>query len=151
MNAVRSTGSSERGVVVEAVPEAPGTGELVHVRSASICSSDLLYVALGQQRILGHEMAGVLDDGRPVVLEAIFGCGECRPCREGRYNLCPTHPQRALGVTVDGGMAGQYRAPAERLVRLPNGLDPADASIVEPATVSRHASAESIPRLGWRS
>ena len=57
----------------------------------------------------------------------------------GTYNLCPTHGQRALGITADGGMAEQFRAPAARLVAVPPGLDLADASVVEPASVSWHA------------
>jgi len=78
-------------------------------------------------------------DGSPVVVEAIYGCMACDQCRRGTYNLCPTHGQRALGIGADGGMATQFRAPAERLVALPPGLDIRDASIVEPAAVSWHA------------
>ena len=139
MRAVRSTGDLTTRVTVEDVPEAPGIGELIEVRSASICSSDLLYIGFGLTRILGHEVAGVTADGTAVAVEAMYGCGECVQCTAGRYNLCPTHTQRALGVTLDGGMAEQYRAPSERLVRLPAGLDPSDAAVVEPAAVSWHA------------
>jgi 2-desacetyl-2-hydroxyethyl bacteriochlorophyllide A dehydrogenase len=64
---------------------------------------------------------------------------DCDQCARGAYNLCPTHGQRALGVTADGGMAEQFRAPAARLVPVPPGLDLRDASIVEPASVSWHA------------
>lgn len=138
MKAVRSTGDPTTHVVVEDVDEAPGSGELVDVRSASICSSDLMYIRFGFKRILGHEVAGTLADGTPVSVEAMFGCGECPACMEGRYNLCPTHGQRALGVTLDGGMTEHYRVPPERLVRLPAGLDARDAAIVEPTTVSWH-------------
>jgi 2-desacetyl-2-hydroxyethyl bacteriochlorophyllide A dehydrogenase len=139
MKAVRSTGDLATKVVVEDLEHAPGGGELIDVRSASICSSDLLYIGYGLRRILGHEVAGTRSDGTPVVVEAMFGCGTCAECGRGRYNLCPTHADRALGVTIDGGMAEQYRAPAERLISLPPGLDPADASIVEPAAVAWHA------------
>src|SRR4051794_12101231 len=139
MRAVRSTGELASRVVVEDVPEAPGVGELIDVRSASICSSDLMYIGYGLTRILGHEVAGVRADGTAVVVEAMYGCGDCPECQAGRYNLCPTHAQRALGVTLDGGMAEQYRAPADRLIPLPVGLDPHDASVVEPAAVSWHA------------
>jgi 2-desacetyl-2-hydroxyethyl bacteriochlorophyllide A dehydrogenase len=139
MRVVRSTGDVATGVVVEDVPEAPGIGELIEVRSASICSSDLMYIGFGLTRVLGHEVAGVLADGTAVAVEAMYGCGECPQCVAGRYNLCPTHVQRALGVTLDGGMAERYRAPAERLIRLPAGLDPDDAAVVEPAAVSWHA------------
>jgi 2-desacetyl-2-hydroxyethyl bacteriochlorophyllide A dehydrogenase len=139
MKAVRSTGDLSTKVTVDDIDEPPGTGEVIDVSSASICSSDLLYIGYGLQRILGHEVAGVRADGTPVVVEAMFGCGQCPPCRQGRYNLCPTHPERALGVSIDGGMAEQYRAPAERLIELPPGVDPRNASIVEPAAVAWHA------------
>src|SRR3954469_20876540 len=136
MKAVRS---AEGGVTVVDVDEPPGTGELLDMRGASICSSDLLYIDIGSRMILGHELAGVREDGTAVVVEALYGCMACEQCLRGNYNLCPTHAQRALGVSVDGGMAEQFRAPPGRLVPLPSGLDIADASIVEPASVSWHA------------
>src|SRR5207302_9527925 len=111
----------------------------LQMKATSVCASDLLYIGFGTRRILGHELAGIRADGTAAVVEALYGCMECEQCRRGDYNLCPTHPQRALGVTADGGMAEQFRAPAARLVPLPSGLDIADASIVEPAAVSWHA------------
>ncbi len=74
-----------------------------------------------------------------MAVEAIYGCMACRQCRRGAYNLCPTHTQRALGVSADGGMAEHFRAPAARLVPLPAGLAVGDASLVEPASVAWHA------------
>lgn len=139
MKAVRSTGDLADLVRVVDVDDAPGLGELIDVRSASICASDLLYIGFGLQRILGHELAGVGPDGTPVVVEALYGCRQCAQCRAGRYHLCPTHHERALGVSIDGGMAEQYRAPADSLVPLPAGLDVRDASIVEPGSVAWHA------------
>jgi 2-desacetyl-2-hydroxyethyl bacteriochlorophyllide A dehydrogenase len=136
MKAVRST---EGGVAVVDVDEPPGTGELLEMKTTSICASDLTYIEFGSRNILGHELAGVRDDGTAVVVEAIYGCMECEQCRRGAYNLCPTHGQRALGIGADGGMAEQFRAPSARLVPVPAGLDVQDASVVEPATVSWHA------------
>ena len=136
MKAVRG---AEGGVVVDDVDEPPGAGELIDMRATSVCASDLMYIGLGTRRILGHELAGVRADGTAVVVEALYGCMECEQCRRGTYNLCPTHPSRALGVTADGGMAEQFRAPTARLVALPPGLDLRDASLVEPASVSWHA------------
>ncbi len=136
MKAVRAV---DDGVAVVDVDEAPGTGELLDMKSTSVCASDLMYIGFKLGKLLGHELAGVREDGTPVVVEALFGCMECEQCLRGAYNLCPTHGERALGVTADGGMAEQFRAPSARLVPLPPGLDVRDASIVEPASVSWHA------------
>jgi 2-desacetyl-2-hydroxyethyl bacteriochlorophyllide A dehydrogenase len=136
MKAVRA---GNGGVAVVDVENPPGSGELVDIAATSVCASDLGYVAMGFDKILGHELAGFREDGTAVVVEALYGCGICDQCRRGSYNLCPTHPQRALGVSIDGGMAEQFRAPPERLVPLPAGLDVRDACLVEPATVSWHA------------
>jgi len=136
MKAVRS---QDGGVAVVEVDDPPGTGEILDIRATSICASDLMYVRLGSTNVLGHELAGTRSDGTSVVVEAIYGCMECDQCLRGAYNLCPTHGQRALGIGADGGMAEQFRAPAARLVPIPEGLDLRDASIVEPATVSWHA------------
>ncbi len=136
MKAVRAV---DGGVTVVDVDEPPGVGEVVSVKAASICSSDFLYISLSSGKVLGHELAVVRDDGTAAVVEAIYGCMECDECRAGRYNLCPTHGQRALGISADGGMVEQFRAPTARLVPLPAALDPRDASLVEPASVSWHA------------
>jgi 2-desacetyl-2-hydroxyethyl bacteriochlorophyllide A dehydrogenase len=136
---VKAVRAIEGGVSVVELDEPPGSGELLDMRAMSVCASDLSYIRLGFRRILGHELCGFREDGTPVVVEAIYGCMECDECRRGAYNLCPTHAQRALGVTADGGMAEHFRAPTARLVPLPPGLDPADAPLVEPASVSWHA------------
>lgn len=136
MKAVRSV---EGGVAVVDVDEPPGAGELLEMRATSICGSDLSYIRFGSRFILGHELAGLREDGTAVVVEAIYGCMECDQCARGAYNLCATHGQRALGMTADGGMSERFRAPAARLVPLPPGLDVRDAALVEPASVSWHA------------
>lgn len=136
MRAVRST---PPGVTVVDVDEPEGPGELVRVRSASICASDFGYIQAGSGFILGHELAGVTEDGTPVAIEAIFGCAECEYCVEGRFNLCATVGATALGLSVDGGMSEWFRAPARSLVPLPAGLDPSNGCLVEPAAVAWHA------------
>jgi 2-desacetyl-2-hydroxyethyl bacteriochlorophyllide A dehydrogenase len=135
MRAVRSTGE---GVEVVDVEEPDGPGELLTMRTAGICGSDLGYIAMGSRFVLGHELAGVTADGRAVAVEAVFGCMACAPCRRGDYNLCAGVAETGLGHAVDGGMSQWFRAPAERLVELSPGLDPDDASLVEPASVAWH-------------
>ena len=136
MRAVRST---PPGVSVVDVDEPGGPGELVAIRSASICASDFGYIQAGSGFVLGHELAGVTEDGTEVAIEAIFGCDSCELCDAGRYNLCATTGTTALGVMADGGMSEWFRAPARSLVRLPDGLDAEDACLVEPTAVAWHA------------
>jgi threonine dehydrogenase-like Zn-dependent dehydrogenase len=136
---VKAVRSQEGGVAVVDVDEPPGMGEVLQMQATSVCGSDLSYIKMGSTDILGHELAGLREDGTPVVVEAIWGCNECDQCLRGAYNLCPTHHTRALGIGADGGMVEQFRAPTERLVAVPPGLDVRDACIVEPTSVSWHA------------
>jgi threonine dehydrogenase-like Zn-dependent dehydrogenase len=81
MRAVRST---PPGVTVVDVDVPEGTGELVKIRSAGICASDHKFIAWGSTKILGHELAGVTEDGTPVGIETMFGCDGCEQCDVGR-------------------------------------------------------------------
>lgn len=137
MRAVRST---RPGVTVVDIDEPEGPGELITITSASICASDLGYIEMGSTMVLGHELAGVTEDGRTVAIEAIFGCGECDLCVEGRYNLCATTGTTALGVMADGGMSEWFRAPSRSLIDLPEGLDASSACLVEPTAVAWHTA-----------
>jgi threonine dehydrogenase-like Zn-dependent dehydrogenase len=137
MKAVRGAGT---GVEIVEVDEPSGPGDLVTIRSASICGSDFMYLRTGSRYVIGHEVAGVTDAGDPVAVENVFGCATCDLCRTGRYNLCPTMAENALGFTVDGGMSERFRVPDGRLVPLPPGLPVTDASLVEPASVSWHGA-----------
>src|SRR6478752_10773036 len=129
---MRAVRSAPPGVAVVDVDEPEGPGELLAIHSASICASDFGYIQGGSRFLLGHELAGVTEDGRAVAVEAIFGCGACDLCLEGRYNLCATTGTTALGVMADGGMSERFRAPSRSLVELPADLDLAGACLVEP-------------------
>ena len=135
MRAVR--GHEGKPKLVE-VDEAPGQGETVTMQVAGICGSDLNYLAMGTERILGHELAGLRADGTAVSIEGMFGCGECEYCLDGRNNLCHQSAKMALGIMQDGGMVEEFRVPSHKLIALPEGLDVSDASLVEPTSVSWH-------------
>jgi threonine dehydrogenase-like Zn-dependent dehydrogenase len=138
VKAVRGTGAAGGVRLVEA-DEPGGEGELIAVRSVSICASDLRYLAAGSERIIGHEVAGVTADGTPVVLDGVATCGRCGYCTAGRGNLCPVAGKSIIGLTVDGGLAGYCRAPRHALLPLPAGLSLDHASLAEPAAVAWHA------------
>ena len=95
---------------------------------------------MGSEETLGHEIAGVLEDGSAVAIEPAFGCGACALCAEGSYNLCAATGRSLLGLTAPGAMSERFRAPEHAIRRLPPGLDPHDASLVEPASVALHAA-----------
>jgi threonine dehydrogenase-like Zn-dependent dehydrogenase len=122
------------------VGEIAGEGARVRVRSIGICGSDLhmLEMKFPLKYIVGHEVAGVLDDGTAVAVEPVAPCGECECCRSGDYNLCKSAAATLLGVGRDGCMADELRVPERCLIRLPSDVDVKDACLVEPLAVAVH-------------
>jgi threonine dehydrogenase-like Zn-dependent dehydrogenase len=108
------------------------------VASAGICGSDLHLLSWDMPTILGHEIAGALDDGTLVAVEPIAPCFECAPCRNGEYNLCAVGPDMIMGIGRDGGMADECLVPASSIVPVPSGLSSHDACLVEPLAVAVH-------------
>ena len=102
------------GVELVEVDEPEGEGELIKVTGVGICASDFNYIRYGSRQIAGHEIAGELEDGTPVAVEGIFGCGACEWCERGDFNLCARAILDIVGLTVPGGMAEYYRAPHVR-------------------------------------
>jgi threonine dehydrogenase-like Zn-dependent dehydrogenase len=96
--------------------------------------------------VLGHEVAGVTDDGTPVAVEPLSPCAACAACVRGDYNLCERGPRMIHGVGRDGGMADELRVPPRALVRLPAGVAVANACLVEPLAVVLHG----LRRAGLR-
>lgn len=121
------------------VPEPKGGGVRVKVVSSSICGSDIHMLAQGAfgDHVIGHEFAGVTDDGRAVAIEPITGCGQCSACDDGHRVHCAAGIY-VMGVLGDGGMAEYVNVPAANIVVLPTGLDVRIASLVEPLAVAVH-------------
>ncbi len=130
-------------VAVDEIAGQAGPGIRVRVRSAGICGSDLHLIDAGVVEAagvtLGHEVAGITDDGTPVAIEPLSPCGVCDPCLEGDDNLCRTGGAMLFGVGRNGGMADEMWVPARALVPLPAGVDVRDASLVEPLAVVVHS------------
>lgn len=135
-------------LAIERTPDPkPADGEvLVRVEACGVCHSDL-HVADGdwpqftpivkKPLILGHEVVGRIVDkgtstsgvqiGDRVGMPWIYWtCGECEPCREGNENLCTR--QAITGVSVDGGFAELFRAPASHMLRIPEKLSSTEAA-----------------------
>ena len=128
------------------------TGEaLVDIEYCGVCHTDL-HVAHGDfgkvpGRILGHEGIGIVKEIAPDVKSlkvgdrvsvAWFfeGCGACEYCTTGRETLCRT--VKNAGYSVDGGMAEQCIVTADYAVKVPEELDPAQASSITCAGVTTY-------------
>jgi threonine dehydrogenase-like Zn-dependent dehydrogenase len=136
---VRAVRRTANGVTVIEVPEPDAAGQTLTVSAAGICGSDLHLVELGPLPFtLGHEFAGVLDDGTPVAVDPGTPCGVCDQCRGGAHHRCRTGSERTLGVAVDGGMAERIVVREGAVIPLPVGLNPVDACLVEPLGVAVH-------------
>lgn len=128
------------------------TGEaLVDIEYCGVCHTDL-HVAHGDfgkvpGRVLGHEGIGIVKEIAPDVKSlkvgdrvsvAWFfeGCGACEYCTTGRETLCRT--VKNAGYSVDGGMAEQCIVTADYAVKVPEGLDPVQASSITYAGVTTY-------------
>jgi L-iditol 2-dehydrogenase len=126
--------------VLADLPEPDGNGALVRVRACGLCGSDLEKIGSAPEgAVLGHEVAGEVD-GRRVVLVHHLPCGTCARCLAGHESTCEAF--RAATI-VPGGFAEQARA-AETL-DLPDGVDDATATFVEPLACVLRAC-ERLPR-----
>jgi (R,R)-butanediol dehydrogenase/meso-butanediol dehydrogenase/diacetyl reductase len=98
--------------------------------------------------VLGHEFSGTvvevgagvdgIAEGERVVIEPIYRCGKCRPCREGAYNLCTSIGFH--GLMADGGMAEYTVVPANQIHKLPESVSLDLGALVEPMSVAWHAA-----------
>jgi threonine dehydrogenase-like Zn-dependent dehydrogenase len=138
MRAVRvGTGGGAELVVAER--PRPGAGEaLVRVETAAICATDRKLVALGAPApvILGHEVAGRLEDGRVVGVHPDVGCGSCVFCRAGYENRCPNRV--SIGIDRDGGLAEWVVVPERHVLPL-DGLPLELSPVLEPLACCLHA------------
>ncbi|MDP6980543.1 MAG: alcohol dehydrogenase catalytic domain-containing protein [Myxococcota bacterium] len=137
---MRAVRCCDTKIQVTDVPEPKGDGVRVHVKSASICGSDLHLLSYGipLPHTLGHEFAGVLDDGRAVAIEPLRPCGECDLCQSDDYNLCRLGAGIIMGVGSDGGMTDQVIVPERCVVPIPDGLPVRSACLVEPIAIAVH-------------
>ncbi len=131
------------------MPDGPGVR--VRVRSAGICGSDLEMIRTGLAvNTLGHEIAGVTDDGTEVAIHPVIACGECEFCRVGAQQLCKVGGTSLLGVFADGGMADEMVVDPSCLSPPPSGVRIEDASLVEPSAVALHACNRAGIEAGMR-
>lgn len=138
-------------VVEKTLRELKAGEALVEVEFCGVCHTDL-HVAHGDfgkkpGRVLGHEGIGVVKkiaDGvtslkvgdRVSIVWFFEGCGRCEYCVNGNETLCRSVIN--AGYTADGGMAQECIVTADYAVKVPEGLDPAQASSITCAGVTTY-------------
>jgi len=138
----------------EPEPDLPPDECLVRVEAVGICGSDMhAYLGHDERRpaplILGHEAAGVVVEGpgagRRVTVNPLATCGDCRACKNGRNNLCPS--RQILSMAPRQGAFAEFIAiPAENLVDIPDHVSFEQACLAEPLACGWHGV-----RLGARA
>ncbi len=126
-------------------PPPPGLGEVtVAIRVVALNHIDvwgwrgMAFAKRKMPLVVGAEASGVVDSVGPGVtgllpgqLVSIYGartCGLCRPCREGRDNLCE-HVAGVHGFHLDGFAQEHMNLPARLLVPAPPGVDDVGAAV----------------------
>ncbi len=160
------------------LPPAVGPGEvLARVLAAGICASDAK-TFWGAARIWGdgqsapyiqtpvipgHEFVGRVVDlgegagekyglaiGDLVVSEQIVPCWECRFCRRGQYWMCQRHDIYGfIRERAEGAWAEYIKFPAGAINhRVPDGVPPERAVLIEPLACAIHAVERADIQLG---
>lgn len=129
----------------------PGDGEeLVRVTAVGLCGSDRHWfvegaigdAVLGRPLVLGHEIAGVIDDGPRrglrVAVDPADPCGQCDLCLSGLANLCLELRFLGHGRT-DGGLRTLMTWPRHLLLPLPDEVSDVEGPLLEPLGIALHA------------
>ncbi|HEY9057720.1 MAG TPA: zinc-binding dehydrogenase [Aurantimonas sp.] len=145
MRALQLVGDRDLKVVDLPPPPEPGPGEVtVAIKAVALNHIDvwgwrgMAFAKRKMPLVVGAEAAGVVSAIGPGVasvlpgqLVSIYGartCGLCRPCREGRDNLCE-HVGGVHGFHLDGFAQEKVNLPARLLVPAPPGCDAVGAAL----------------------
>ncbi len=136
---------------------APAPGQLLlKVMKIGICGSDI-HVYHGEHPFTsypvtqGHEVSfevaalgeGVtgFHPGQKVTVEPQVVCGECYPCRHGKYNLCES--LKVMGFQTTGTASEYFAVDAAKVTPLPDNMTFDQGAMIEPTAVAVHAVRQS--------
>jgi L-iditol 2-dehydrogenase len=162
-----------RDLRLESVPTpAPQSHQiLIRPRATGLCGTDNHYYYSGKNGIftitdplvLGHEAAGEvievgsdaasfgLKPGDRVAVEPQRLCGQCKLCKDGKYNLCPSLKftgSASASPPVPGSLQEKYVHEAAFVHHLPENVSWEEGAMVEPLSVAIHAVRRSRLRAG---
>lgn len=145
---------TEPGVIQFQEVELPEVGEnqvMVKIMNIGICGSDI-HVYHGEHPFTsypvtqGHEVSGVITEvgssvtglakGQKVTIEPQVFCGECYPCRHGKYNLCEN--LKVMGFQTTGTASEYFAVDASKITRIPEDMPYEEGAMIEPLAVAVH-------------
>lgn len=146
------------------VPEPGPTEVLCRIHSVAICGTDPEIIQgsfkgrwpRAYPFILGHEFSGVVvkagetaqgfgyRPGDRVAGTSHCGCGYCRMCTTGRYNLCENYGREELGHRQYGhytnGAYAEYQAFSIKSVfKIPETMTLEEGALVDGASIALHS------------
>lgn len=141
------------------IPEPKDHEVLVAIKRIGVCGSDI-HVYHGTHPFTsypitqGHEVSGEivklgkdvkdLKVGQKVTIEPQWTCGECHPCRHGKYNLC--EELKVMGFQAPGTAQEYFAVDASKITPVPEDMSFDQAAMIEPLAVAVHA-AKRFPEL----
>jgi L-iditol 2-dehydrogenase len=146
MKSVRLYAPGDLRYQVEPDPILRDGESLIRVKAVGVCGSDLHWFSEGgigdatleRPLVLGHEFAGITENGQPVAVDPALSCGHCELCEQGHPNLCPSVVLAGHGKQ-DGALREWIAWDEKRLFPIPDSFTYADGAMLEPLGVALHA------------
>ena len=130
----------------------PEKGQVVvKIMEIGVCGSDI-HVYHGEHPFTkypvtqGHEVSGEISAlgegvtglhlGQKVTIEPQVVCGECYPCRHGKYNLCES--LKVMGFQTTGVASHYFAVDAAKITPLPDSMSFDEGAMIEPLAVAVH-------------
>ena len=140
-----------------AIPVCKENQVLIKIMKIGICGSDI-HVYHGKHPFTsypvtqGHEVSGEIIDvgkhvqvfrkGQKATIEPQVYCGQCYPCRHGKYNLC--EKLKVMGFQTTGIASEYFAVDASKVTLLPEVISYEEGAMIEPLAVAVH----SIKQIG---
>ena len=139
------------------IPQLKAGEVLVKIMEIGICGSDI-HVYHGKHPFTsypvtqGHEVSGLIEKlgegvtgltiGQKVTIQPQVVCGQCYPCRHGKYNLCES--LKVMGFQTTGVASHYFAVDAKKVTPLPETMSLEEGAMIEPLAVAVHAAGNDI-------
>jgi len=134
------------------VPQVNPGDVLLRIKRIGVCGSDI-HVWHGKHALTpypvvqGHEVCGVVEKIAPGVrglkpgdiatFQPQVTCGTCYPCTHGAPHICDS--LKVMGFQTTGAGSEFFAVAADKVLKLPAGMNPEHGAMIEPAAVAVHA------------